>query len=137
MVSNPDLELHSEVIGFLDAYDPQNSDLLSRVDLNGQELVVTTNNFIPLATYEINENGEAFSEGFFYEAMLFVSKRMNFTFKITTPDDGQWGVKRENGSWTGMIGEIADGRAHIGIGEWSIYRRSINIAAEYDMAWEI
>ena len=32
---------------------------------------------------------------------------LHFRYEVTTPPDGQWGVELENGSFTGMIGQIS------------------------------
>ena len=39
---------------------------------------------------------------------------MNFTYVLKKPPDGQWGVKKPDGSWTGMIGELLLENADVG-----------------------
>ena len=39
---------------------------------------------------------------------------MNFTYTLRPPPDGEWGVIREDGTWTGQVGELAAGRVDIG-----------------------
>ena len=35
---------------------------------------------------------------------------LNFTYKLRPPPDRQWGAKRADGSWTGIIGELDEKR---------------------------
>ena len=39
---------------------------------------------------------------------------MNFTFESRKPKDGEFGSKRKDGSWSGMVGELIDGSADLG-----------------------
>ena len=39
---------------------------------------------------------------------------MNFTYVLKKPPDGQWGVKKYDGSWSGMIGELLLENADVG-----------------------
>ena len=39
---------------------------------------------------------------------------MNFTYVLKKPPDGQWGVKKPDGSWSGMIGELLLENADVG-----------------------
>ena len=43
---------------------------------------------------------------------------MNFTYTLTKPSDGQWGVLK-NGKWTGMIGALQ--RKEVDIGNQLIF----------------
>ena len=39
---------------------------------------------------------------------------MNFTYTLGKPPDGQWGAKQDDGSWSGMVGELQNQRADFG-----------------------
>ena len=39
---------------------------------------------------------------------------MNFTWVLTPPDDGEYGSVRNDGSWTGLIGELVADKIDIG-----------------------
>ena len=40
---------------------------------------------------------------------------LNFTYILSKPADGEWGVKKEDGiTFTGMVGELADDIIDIG-----------------------
>ncbi|ESO96489.1 hypothetical protein LOTGIDRAFT_115937, partial [Lottia gigantea] len=43
--------------------------------------------------------------GFCMDLLQELASSMNFSFIIVMPEDGQWGVV-ENGSWTGLVGQI-------------------------------
>lgn len=46
-----------------------------------------------------------------------IAKSMNFSPQFYVPPDGLgWGVGQKNGSFSGLLGELASGRAEIGIG---------------------
>ena len=40
---------------------------------------------------------------------------MNFTYAASTPPDGGFGSLRSDGNWTGMIGELVNQNADIGM----------------------
>ena len=44
--------------------------------------------------------------GMFPDVFHEIQGIMNFTYTMHMPEDGEWGAKREDGSWTGIIGEI-------------------------------
>ncbi len=31
---------------------------------------------------------------------------MNFTYQLGSPPDGQWGAKQDDGTWSGMVGQL-------------------------------
>ena len=38
---------------------------------------------------------------------------MNFSYIVIPPSDEEWGVLK-NGSWSGMVGQLAEGQIEIG-----------------------
>ena len=54
-------------------------------------------------------------EGFAVDLVQEISSIVGFNFTLT-PSSG-YGSRREDGSWTGMIGEITEGRADMAIGD--------------------
>ena len=50
----------------------------------------------------------------------FFQNLLNFTYKLRPPPDRQWGAKRADGSWTGIIGELDEKRADISPGPFGI-----------------
>ncbi len=48
-------------------------------------------------------------QGIFADVWLELQRRLNFTFIVQNPPDGEFGTRQKNGSWTGMIGEGVQG----------------------------
>ena len=44
-----------------------------------------------------------------------VSERLNVTFTIQAPPDQSWGSKRDDGSFTGIVGQLEQGNIDMGI----------------------
>ena len=62
-----------------------------------------------------NENGEfLLYNGMFVEVFKELSKLLNFTYTVTTPTDGQWGVRKDDGTWSGMVGQLETKTVDIG-----------------------
>ncbi|KAK4319070.1 hypothetical protein Pmani_009964 [Petrolisthes manimaculis] len=59
---------------------------------------------------------------------------LNFTYKVRRPSDGQWGNLLDNGTITGMIGDVANRVAHLAISQITITRKResvIDFSAPY------
>ncbi|XP_076096280.1 glutamate receptor ionotropic, kainate 4-like isoform X2 [Mytilus galloprovincialis] len=80
----------------------------TKYGFNQKQLLVTTLEWRPF--------NEKISEGNYTGFTMFVLQRLahqlNFTFRIVEPEDGQWGIKK-NDSWTGMIGLLEDRKVDI------------------------
>ena len=50
--------------------------------------------------------------GVYMELLQYIAERMNFTYSLREPADGQWGNK-VNGTWTGLVGMIAQDEADL------------------------
>lgn len=46
----------------------------------------------------------------------FIVKTMGMKYEVVFPNDHLWGTKLANGSWTGMIGDLANNVSDIGAG---------------------
>ena len=53
-------------------------------------------------------------DGMFGEIFMELSSMLNFTYTCKFPPDGQYGAIRPDGTWNGMVGELALGNADIG-----------------------
>lgn len=61
----------------------------------------------PYLIEEVNlTSGHITYKGFIVDLMDDLAAYANFKYKIRTVQDGMFGSKREDGNWTGMIGEI-------------------------------
>ncbi len=47
--------------------------------------------------------------GYTIDVLVKIAERLNFTFEIREPEDGQYGSLLDNGQWSGMIGELERG----------------------------
>ena len=52
--------------------------------------------------------------GMFGEVFFALQEVLNFTFSLKKPPDGQYGSKKPDGSWTGMINLLQTDQADIG-----------------------
>ncbi len=52
------------------------------------------------------QSSECF-KGIFPDVFHELQSILNFTYTIHMPPDGEWGAKRSDGSWTGVIGQLA------------------------------
>ncbi|XP_021375561.1 probable glutamate receptor [Mizuhopecten yessoensis] len=72
---------------------------------NGREFLATTNWWPPfMDRYEVNGTRVYF--GFCQDLLDELASQLNFTYIMTEPADKEWGFALDNGSWTGMIGEL-------------------------------
>ncbi|KAA0202952.1 Ionotropic receptor 201, partial [Hyalella azteca] len=70
--------------------------------------------------------------GFLVDIMNMLSQQMNFTYSIYNVCDGNFGSQLPNGSWTGILREVLEGRAHVGLGNigYSVARkRAVDFSA--------
>ena len=51
-------------------------------------------------------------QGFMFLVLEQISYKLNFTFRVSTPEDGEWG-DNVNGKWTGMIRQVMDKEVHL------------------------
>ena len=49
----------------------------------------------------------------FVEIFRALRDKLNFTFSVHPPEDGEWGVLKGDGTWTGMVGQLATGAIDI------------------------
>ena len=62
-----------------------------------------------------NENGEIhLDNGMFAEVFKELSVFLNFSYTVTTPPDGAWGAMKDDGTWSGMVGQLETKTVDIG-----------------------
>ncbi len=47
--------------------------------------------------------------GYTLDVLERISRRLNFTYEIREPEDGQYGTQQDGRNWSGMIGELQRG----------------------------
>ena len=98
---------------------PMYNKWIRRKDMQGAKLKVMLkeyppyiNEMIPTDTpgeFTMNPGG-----GMYVDLFFALQSVLNFTFVLTKPPDGQYGVLKSDGTWTGMIRELQDQRIDIG-----------------------
>ena len=53
------------------------------------------------------DNGDGTFSGFMVDLLDGLAKKDGFSYEISLNPDGKYGIK-QNGQWTGMIGELLD-----------------------------
>ena len=89
----------------------------------GLNFRVTTKDALPYVGLVMDENGNLLEsedkqvylkDGMFVEAFMEMSKILNFTYTCREPPDNQYGVILTDGTWNGMVGQLATDNADIG-----------------------
>ena len=70
---------------------------------------------MPNVGLHINGRGKAIlDKGIFVEIFKELSNLLNFSYTTTVPLDGKYGALKDDGTWSGMVGQLHDKRADIG-----------------------
>ncbi|XP_046379514.1 glutamate receptor ionotropic, kainate 2-like [Haliotis rufescens] len=80
--------------------------------LNGRKLLVLSLEWKPYSVKIRNTDNISYT-GIADEFMEHLSRRFNFSYQYVEPQDGQWGEKMDNGSWTGIVGALQREEADI------------------------
>ena len=68
---------------------------------------VTTLDNMPYVGLSSNDNGEIILErGIFVDVFKELSRLLNFSYTTIVPSDGEWGVLKDDGTWSGMVGQL-------------------------------
>ena len=67
----------------------------------------------PYTAYKRLSNGSYHFEGYLVDIWEIIAQRLNLRYKIEPLVDGGYGNMDENGTWSGMVGELAYGRADV------------------------
>ena len=59
-------------------------------------------------TLSKNGNGDLqLGHGIFVDIFKELSRSLNFSYTVSSPPDGEWGGIQSDGSWSGMVGQLA------------------------------
>ena len=76
---------------------------------------VTTLGSLPYVSRTQNENGEIYlHKGIFVEVFKELSELLNFSYTVTIPSDGEWGARKDDGTWSGMVGQLVTKTVDVG-----------------------
>lgn len=64
--------------------------------------------------YKKEGGGAAAYEGYCVELSKKLSELMTFDFEFVFPADGHYGARQKNGSWNGLVGDLANGVSGLG-----------------------
>ncbi|KAK4313216.1 hypothetical protein Pmani_015393 [Petrolisthes manimaculis] len=91
------------------------------LNFQGRQLVTMAKDNWPFFEVKILEDGTAVAgRGIDVNIISTLGHYLNFTYRVEVPADGQWGGVQEDGTVTGMVGEVASRRAHFAIDEITI-----------------
>ena len=63
-----------------------------------------------------NQDGETkLQKGIFVDIFEEMSKLLNFSYTVTSPNDSQWGAMNSDGTWSGMVGQLVTKEVDFGI----------------------
>ncbi|KAK4311516.1 hypothetical protein Pmani_016984 [Petrolisthes manimaculis] len=91
-------------------------------NLHGRQVVLATlvDNW-PFVEMTYLEDGMVVNErGIDVTVIKTLGYYLNFTYRVVEPMDRRWGVVLEDGTVTGMVGEVANRRAHFAMNEITI-----------------
>ena len=78
-------------------------------------LTVTTKESLPYVGLRGNGVGDLqIVKGKFGEIFLELSHLLNFSYTLTLPSDGAWGAKMDDGTWSGMVGQLETRQVDLG-----------------------
>ena len=86
-----------------------------RTNMEGMMIRVATISWSLLHELHYDKSGEWITEGsgLFLEPLNILAQRLNFTLKLMTSTDGQWGALNINGTWNGLFGMLIKDQADI------------------------
>ena len=80
-----------------------------------QELRVTTVHHPPYMTIDSQPDGSYSYSGYLYDLWETIAKELNVRFRMVPLLVRDYGTLHENGTWSGMVGELAYGRADVAV----------------------
>ncbi|KAF2356373.1 Ionotropic glutamate receptor L-glutamate and glycine-binding domain [Trinorchestia longiramus] len=95
--------------------------------MSGRHLRVACNNGHIYMERRLDENNKEYYSGVDADIIKIIATKLNFSFEIFRARDQQYGNLEENGSITGIIGEVAHHRAHVGADQLTITRNRIQV----------
>ena len=95
-----------------------------------RELRVTTVHDPPYVSIYPQSNGSYSYDGYIYEVWQLVAHQLNLRYRMVPLLSGAFGSLDDNGTWTGMVGELAYGRADIAL-TWLDFRQDRAAVIDY------
>ncbi|XP_047487922.1 probable glutamate receptor [Penaeus chinensis] len=96
--------------------------LFRRTDLSGLHVTCTSIDYKPLNIITHREDGTIHVKGILGKIFDMLREVTNFTYTCYEVPDNQWGSLAD-GQWTGLVGEVASGRADLAIASLTISKQ--------------
>ena len=98
---------------------------MKKINLNliiqGITLSVTSQPSMPYVSLIKNGDGALqLRNGIFVEVFKELSHRLNFSYTVVNPPDGEWGVLKGDGTWSGMVGQLETKKVDIAVADFTI-----------------
>ncbi|XP_071526274.1 probable glutamate receptor [Panulirus ornatus] len=87
---------------------------------HGASLVVSAVGWLPHLDVQVHDDGSLSVVGPVANMLNSVAQSLNFTYRLVTPADQYWGAKLPNGTWTGMVGQVARKESDIALGPFGL-----------------
>ncbi|XP_018019213.2 ionotropic receptor 21a-like [Hyalella azteca] len=83
----------------------------------GEKFHISTLDFRPFTDFIRQPNTRVVKEAPSLDIYILreVARHLNFTYDIVTPMDDLWGTRLENGSWTGVVGDVQFRRSNFSL----------------------
>ena len=63
-----------------------------------------------------SDNGKTILDrGIFVEVFKELERLLNFSYTTIVPPDGEWGALKDDGTWSGMVGQLHNKRVDFGM----------------------
>ena len=71
---------------------------------------------MPYVGLQQSDNGKPILDrGIFVETFKELTRLLNFSYKTSVPPDGEFGVLKDDGTWSGMVGQLHTKRVDFGM----------------------
>lgn len=104
-------------------------DLLPHVTggFRGRAITVASLEYDPWMKFIRDDDGNVVKySGLIFQLLDEVSYKLNFTYMVRQPADGQWGIK-EGGGWNGMIRQVMDKEVMLGAAAFTVSHERIQV----------
>ncbi|KAK4317452.1 hypothetical protein Pmani_011458 [Petrolisthes manimaculis] len=106
-------------------------------NFHGNQLKAVTFEHAPSIVDIHDDEGGHTYDGIDIRLLQILAEALNFHLTIMNPSDGgKWGSPLENGTWTGLTGDLTQRRAHMGVANLFIhihYLEVVDMTLAYDM----
>ncbi|KAK8399557.1 hypothetical protein O3P69_003545 [Scylla paramamosain] len=103
----------------------------------GRTIAVTSVHYPPWQIFVRDSSGRVVrEEGLMFEVLKEMGAKLNFTYVVRPPPDGQWGMMDSSGNWNGMMKMVQDKEVMMGVAAFTVSdkrMRAVNFTASIDL----